>query len=137
MAVDVLDTGLVLAIGDLAGATFVTLLAATATQFARAGRLWTLCTIEIEVAVRLGEFVTLLADFVTHSLERDPPDAIRTRIFAPSRACEGGADSWKAQIEGMPAWVSASAMATRSRMKRGPAGMTTACASLMRRNAAA
>ena len=28
--------------------------AATATQFARAGRLWTLCTIEIEVAVRLG-----------------------------------------------------------------------------------
>jgi len=45
---------MVLAIGDLAGATFVTLLAATATQFARAGRLWTLCTIEIEVAVRLG-----------------------------------------------------------------------------------
>src|SRR5882757_3610430 len=33
---------------------FVTLLAATATQFARAGRLWTLWTIEIEVAVRLG-----------------------------------------------------------------------------------
>jgi hypothetical protein len=29
---------MVLAIGDLAGATFVTLLAATATQFARAGR---------------------------------------------------------------------------------------------------
>ena len=46
-------SGMVLAIGDLAGA-FVTLLAATATQFARAGRLWTLCTIEIEVAVRLG-----------------------------------------------------------------------------------
>src|SRR5712675_892748 len=45
---------MVLAIGNLAGATFVTLLAATATQFARAGRLWTLCTIEIEVAVRLG-----------------------------------------------------------------------------------
>jgi hypothetical protein len=45
---------MVLAIGDLAGATVVTLLAATATQFARAGRLWTLCTIEIEVAVRLG-----------------------------------------------------------------------------------
>ena len=40
-------SGMVLAIGDLAGATFVTLLAATATQFARAGRLWTLCTIEI------------------------------------------------------------------------------------------
>jgi hypothetical protein len=40
---------MVLAIGDLAGATFVTLLAATATQFARAGRLWTLCTIEIEL----------------------------------------------------------------------------------------
>jgi hypothetical protein len=34
---------------DLAGATFVTLLAATATQFARAGRLWTLCTIDIEL----------------------------------------------------------------------------------------
>ena len=33
-------SGMVLAIGDLAGATFVTLLAATATQFARAGRLW-------------------------------------------------------------------------------------------------
>ena len=49
-----LGSGMVLAIGDLAGATFVTLLAATATQFARAGRLWTLCTIEIEVAVRLG-----------------------------------------------------------------------------------
>ena len=48
-------SGMVLAIGDLAGATFVTLLAATATQFARAGRLWTLCTIEIEVAVRLGD----------------------------------------------------------------------------------
>ena len=47
-------SGMVLAIGDLAGATFVTLLAATATQFARAGRLWTLWTIEIEVAVRLG-----------------------------------------------------------------------------------
>ena len=47
-------SGMVLAIGDLAGATFVTLLAATATQFARAGRLWTLCMIEIEVAVRLG-----------------------------------------------------------------------------------
>src|SRR5712671_2268729 len=47
-------SGMVLAIGDLAGATFVTLLAATARQFARAGRLWTLCTIEIEVAVRLG-----------------------------------------------------------------------------------
>ena len=45
---------MVLAIGDLAGDTFVTLLAATATQFARAGRLWTLCTIAIEVAVRLG-----------------------------------------------------------------------------------
>jgi hypothetical protein len=43
-------SGMVLAIGDLAGATFVTLLAATATQFARAN----LCTIEIEVAVRLG-----------------------------------------------------------------------------------
>jgi hypothetical protein len=42
-------SGMVLAIGDLAGATFVTLLAATATQFARAGRLWTLCTIEIEL----------------------------------------------------------------------------------------
>jgi hypothetical protein len=47
-------SGMVLAIGDLAGATFVTLLAATATQFARAGRLWTLCTIEIEVAVAAG-----------------------------------------------------------------------------------
>jgi hypothetical protein len=47
-------SGMVLAIGDRAGATFVTLLAATATQFARAGRLWTLWTIEIEVAVRLG-----------------------------------------------------------------------------------
>ena len=46
-------SGMVLAIGDLAGATFVTLLAATAIQFA-AGRLWTLWTIEIEVAVRLG-----------------------------------------------------------------------------------
>ena len=32
--------GMVLPIGDLAGATFVTLLAATATQFARAGRLF-------------------------------------------------------------------------------------------------
>src|SRR5258705_2764347 len=42
-------SGMVLAIGDLAGATFVTLLAATATQFAPAGRLWTLCTIEIEL----------------------------------------------------------------------------------------
>ena len=39
---------MVLAIGDLAGATVVTLLVARATQFARAGRLW---TIEIEVAV--------------------------------------------------------------------------------------
>src|SRR5436190_19446617 len=49
-------SGMVLAIGDLAGATFVTLLAATATQFARAGRLWTLCTIEIELraAVLVG-----------------------------------------------------------------------------------
>ena len=37
-----------LAIGDLASATLVTLLAATKTQFARAGRLW---TIEIKVAV--------------------------------------------------------------------------------------
>ena len=35
-------SGMVLAIGDLAGATFVTLLAATAMQFARAGRLWTM-----------------------------------------------------------------------------------------------
>jgi hypothetical protein len=42
-------SGLVLAIDDLAGAAFVTLLAATATQFARAGRLW-----EIEVAARLS-----------------------------------------------------------------------------------
>ena len=33
-------SGMVLAIGDLAGATFITLLAATATQFARAGRLY-------------------------------------------------------------------------------------------------
>ena len=48
-------SGMVLAIGDLAGATFVTLLAATATQFARAGRLWTLCTIEIKLrAAGLG-----------------------------------------------------------------------------------
>jgi hypothetical protein len=39
---------MVLAIGDLVGDTVVTLLAATATQFALAGRLW---TIEIEVAV--------------------------------------------------------------------------------------
>ena len=39
----------VLAIGDLAGATFVTLLAATATQFARAGRLR-----EIEVCRAAG-----------------------------------------------------------------------------------
>jgi hypothetical protein len=39
-------SGMVLAIGELAGAAFVTLLAAT---FARAGRLW-----EIEVAARLG-----------------------------------------------------------------------------------
>jgi hypothetical protein len=40
-------SGMVLAIGDLAGD--VTLLAATATQFARAGRLW-----EVEVAVAAG-----------------------------------------------------------------------------------
>ena len=33
---------MVLAIGDLAGGTVVTLLAATKTQFARAGRLWTI-----------------------------------------------------------------------------------------------
>ena len=39
---------MVLGIGDLAGATLVTLLAATATQIAQVGRLW---TIEIEVAV--------------------------------------------------------------------------------------
>jgi hypothetical protein len=42
-------SGMVLAIGDLAGATFVTLLAATAIQFARAGRLW-----EIEVCRAAG-----------------------------------------------------------------------------------
>jgi len=50
-------SGMVLAIGDLAGATVVTLLAATATQFARAGRLW---TIEIEVAVT-GAVIALSA----------------------------------------------------------------------------
>src|SRR5712672_925771 len=54
-------SGMVLAMGDLAGATFVTRLAATATQFARAGRLWTLCTIEIEVAERLGWWGMALA----------------------------------------------------------------------------
>src|SRR5258705_9904531 len=46
--------GMVLAIGDLAGATFVTLLAATATQCARAGRPWTLCTIEIALPCRFA-----------------------------------------------------------------------------------
>ena len=47
-------SGMVLAIGDLAGATFVTLLAATATQFARADRLWTPMHDRDRVAVRLG-----------------------------------------------------------------------------------
>ena len=45
-------SGMVLAIGDLAGAAFVTLLAATATQFARAGRLWEIAEISNSAVVR-------------------------------------------------------------------------------------
>jgi len=47
-------SGMVLAIGDLAGATFVTLLAATATQFARCGSPMDPMHDRDRVAVRLG-----------------------------------------------------------------------------------
>ena len=80
-------SGMVLAIGDLAGATFVTLLAATATQFARAGRLWTLCTIEIElpcgwagisggkITARQSDWATIEIDGVQHIVHRRPAPA--------------------------------------------------------------
>src|SRR5436189_3712927 len=69
-------SGMVIAIGDLAGATFVTLLAATATQFARGGRLWTLCTIEIEVAVGLrGGEMTLAINGPPAGGSLDPCDS--------------------------------------------------------------
>src|SRR5215472_2313361 len=58
-------------------------------------------------------------------------------IDAVAHQRPASAISRKAQIEGMPAWVSASAMATRWRINKGPTGMTTACASPMRRSAAA